>query len=134
MNALDGIGVEEGIFLNRCDTQGDQHFTFLEVLVVRLNDLEDGAVRNGLAELEGRGVRFLAGVSHAATLVRVERSVEVLDNKTAFGDLLLEVEVACLNCNVLARLGPALRHLLEDDTLILNHCVYMRICFWVLTK
>ena len=124
-DSLDGRGVKEGVLLNWCDAECDQNLALLEVLVVRLDDLEDAAVCDGRVHLEGRRVRLLAGVTHAATLVGVERCVEVLDDKTALGDLLVKVELAGLNCEMLARNRPAHRLLLEDESLVLNHGVFV---------
>lgn len=120
-DGLDGLGVEEGVLLNGCDAESDEELAFLEVRVVGLDDLEDGAVGDGLAELEGRRVGLLRGVAHAATLVGVERRVEVLNDETALGDLLLEIELADLDSEVLPGNRPAYRRLLEDETLVLNH-------------
>lgn len=123
LDLLDGLGVEYAVLLNWRDAACDEDIALLELVCVALHDLEDGAVGDGLAELEGRRVRLGLGSAHATTLVGIEGGVEVLDEKTASGELLVEVDIAGLDGEVLAWLGPALWHLLEDDTLVLNHIV-----------
>jgi hypothetical protein len=50
----------------------------------------------------------------------------VLDGETTLRRSLLDIELGRLDGQVLAGDGEALRDLLEDQSLVLNHCV----CVW----
>lgn len=89
----------------------------LEVLVVGLDDVANGAVQDGAVELKGGHVRLGAGLAHAAALVGVEGGILDLDDDAALGELVL-VEGAVLDDEVLARDGHALGDLLEDEGLV----------------
>jgi hypothetical protein len=104
----------------------DDNIAGLELVVVRLENGRDTRVGDGLAKGEGRGVGLDAGITHAATLVGVEADVVVLDGEATLGRCLLNIKLGRLDGQVLAGNGEALGDLLEDQSLVLNHCV----CVW----
>jgi hypothetical protein len=104
----------------------DNSIAGLELVVVGLENGRDTRVGDGLAESKGRGVGLDAGITHAATLVGVEADVVVLDGEATLRRCLLDIELGRLDGQVLAGNGEALGDLLEDQCLVLNHCV----CVW----
>ena len=85
-------------------------------------DFGDGAVRDGLAELEGRRVGLYLRRAHSAALVGIEGDIIVFGGYTAFWWIGLEVERTVFNDEILSWYGPAAWDFLEDDTFVLNHC------------
>lgn len=58
----------------------------------------------------------------------IEANIVVLSDDASTWGVLVKVKFASLNGEVLADLWISLRHLLEDQCLVLNHpgCVYLR--------
>jgi hypothetical protein len=104
----------------------DNSIAGLELVVVGLENGRDTRVGDGLAESKGRGVGLDAGITHTATLVGVEADVVVLDCEATLRRCLLDIKLGRLDSQVLAGDGEALGDLLEDQCLVLNHCV----CVW----
>lgn len=100
---------------------GNDEIAFGKVGVVALEDLGNGAVDNGILYLEGRAVRLDLGVAHLSAQIRVEGGIDVFEDQSTLGCLLIEINGTILNCEVLSCYRETSGDLFKDEGFVLGH-------------